>query len=135
VDVAVLIVLIVLVLSFAPGHGLGGWTLALVSAVLVGVVMGIVGRRYPSIYGQRRTPQTAPTQVGAEIGGWVDVLTPTQTFATRRLLGKPAVAVSGPLAGRDRGVHDVRIHRVLLDAHTVVLRDFVGCEADPVGPG
>jgi O-antigen/teichoic acid export membrane protein len=55
VDVVVLGVLVVLVLSIAPGHGFWGWALALGGAVVVGAVIGIVGRRHQWIYGQRRT--------------------------------------------------------------------------------
>jgi O-antigen/teichoic acid export membrane protein len=54
-DVVVLIVLVILVLRFVPGHGLWGWVLAVAGVVLVGVVMGIVGRRYPWIYGRRHS--------------------------------------------------------------------------------
>jgi hypothetical protein len=47
-DVVVLVVLVVLVLSLAPGHGLWGWALAFLGAVLAGAVVGIVGRRHGS---------------------------------------------------------------------------------------
>jgi len=52
VDVIVLGVLVVTALTLVPGHGLWGWALALVAVVSVGVVVGIVGRRYPWIHGQ-----------------------------------------------------------------------------------
>ena len=53
VDVIVLGVLVLTALMLAPGgHGLWGWALALVAVVSVGVVVGIVGRRYPWIHGQ-----------------------------------------------------------------------------------
>ena len=55
-----------------------------------------------------------------------------QLKKTRRLLGKPAVAVRGRLAARDRGVRDPSIRRVLLDARAVALRDFVGGETERV---
>ena len=53
-DVIVLVVLVALVLSLAPGHGVLGWVLAFVGAVLAGAILGAFGRRYPWIYGQRR---------------------------------------------------------------------------------
>jgi O-antigen/teichoic acid export membrane protein len=52
VDVIVLVVLVVTALTLLPGHGLWGWALALVAVVSVGVVVGILGRRYPWISGQ-----------------------------------------------------------------------------------
>ena len=52
VDVIVLGALVLTALTLAPGHGLWGWALALVAVVSVGVVVGIVGRRYPWINGQ-----------------------------------------------------------------------------------
>lgn len=53
-DVIVLVVLVMVVLSFAPGHGAWGWAVALLGAVAAGGAMGLVGRRYPWIYGRRR---------------------------------------------------------------------------------
>ena len=53
-DVIVLVVLVLVVLSFAPGHGAQGWAVALLGAVAAGAAMGLVGRRYPWIYGRRR---------------------------------------------------------------------------------
>jgi uncharacterized membrane protein len=52
--VIALVVVVGLVLWLAPGHGALGWTLALVGALLIAVVLGLVGRRYPGIYGRRR---------------------------------------------------------------------------------
>jgi O-antigen/teichoic acid export membrane protein len=52
VDVIVLGVLVVSALTLGPGPGLWGWALALVAVVSVGLVVGIVGRRYPWIHGQ-----------------------------------------------------------------------------------
>src|SRR5439155_20850251 len=49
-----------------------------------------------------------------------------------RLLGKPAVAVRGRLAGWNLGVRDPPIRRVLLDARGVALRDLVDREAERV---
>jgi hypothetical protein len=54
VDVIVLVVLVALVLWLAPGHGLWGWACAVGGAVLVGMLVGALGRLYPRIYGQRR---------------------------------------------------------------------------------
>jgi O-antigen/teichoic acid export membrane protein len=54
VDVLVLLILVVLVLNIAPGHGVWGWVLAAAGAVLAGAVLGAFGRRYPWIYGRRR---------------------------------------------------------------------------------
>ena len=48
----------------------------------------------------------------------------------RELLGKPAVAIRGRLAARNRCVRYAPVHRVLLDARSVALRDFVGGEAE-----
>jgi O-antigen/teichoic acid export membrane protein len=59
VDVIVLVVLVVAALTLAPRHGLWGWVLALVAVASVGVVVGIVGRRYPGISGQRRRARRA----------------------------------------------------------------------------
>jgi O-antigen/teichoic acid export membrane protein len=53
VDVIVLVVLVALVLWLAPGHGVWGWAAAVGGAMLVGVVVGALGRRYPWIYGER----------------------------------------------------------------------------------
>jgi hypothetical protein len=53
-DVIALVVLVALVLALAPGHGVLGWALAVVGAVLAGAVLGALGRRYPRIYGVRR---------------------------------------------------------------------------------
>jgi len=55
VDVIVLVVLVVTVVRLAPGHGLSGWALGLVAVMSVGVVVGVLGRRYPWIHGQRRS--------------------------------------------------------------------------------
>jgi hypothetical protein len=54
VHVIVLVILVALVLALAPGHGVLGWVLAVVGAMLVGVVVGLLGRRYQWIYGARR---------------------------------------------------------------------------------
>jgi O-antigen/teichoic acid export membrane protein len=55
-DVIVLIVVVMVVLSFAPGHGAWGWAVALLGAMAAGAAMGLIGRRYPGIYGRRRRP-------------------------------------------------------------------------------
>ena len=48
-------------------------------------------------------------------------------------IGKPAVAVRSRLAGQERGIRDIPISRVLLDARAVALRCLVGGEAERVG--
>jgi hypothetical protein len=53
-DVLVLLVVVTLVLTLAPGHGVWGWVAAIAGAVCAGAVLGAIGRRYPWIYGQRR---------------------------------------------------------------------------------
>jgi hypothetical protein len=53
-DVIALVVVVALVLALAPGHGVLGWVLAVVGAMLIGAVLGALGRRYPWIYGVRR---------------------------------------------------------------------------------
>ena len=54
VDVVVMVVLVVTILGFAPGHGVSGWVLGLVAVISVGVAVGVLGRRYPWIHGQPR---------------------------------------------------------------------------------
>src|SRR5205807_9396031 len=65
-----------------------------------------------------------------------DVLIPRRDLAerspTRRLLGKPAVAVRGRLAAWDQGVRDSTVRRVLLHARTVAPRELVDGEAERV---
>lgn len=41
-------------LLLADGHGWTGFAILLVAALLVGLLMGLVGRRYPRIYSQNR---------------------------------------------------------------------------------
>jgi hydrogenase/urease accessory protein HupE len=54
VDVVVVLVVVLLVLRLAPGHGVWGWVVGFVSAAAAGAITGLLGRRYPQIYGQRR---------------------------------------------------------------------------------
>jgi hypothetical protein len=51
-DMVVLVVVVVAFLAFAPGHGVWGWVLAFLALVLVGAIVGVVGRRYPWIHGR-----------------------------------------------------------------------------------
>ena len=57
VDVVVLSVLVIAFLVFVPDHGIWGWVLALLAVALVGASLGLVGRRYPWIHGQRSRPR------------------------------------------------------------------------------
>ena len=52
VNVIVLGALVLTALTLAPGHGLWDGVRPLTRSVYVGVVVGIVGRRYPWIDGQ-----------------------------------------------------------------------------------
>lgn len=53
-DVLVLVIGVLAVLTFAPGHGAWGWVIGLVAALLGGVVMGLLGPRSPWIHGHPR---------------------------------------------------------------------------------
>lgn len=53
-DVIVLIVALLTVLGLARGQGLWGWALGLAAAVLAGVVMALLGRRFQWIHGRPR---------------------------------------------------------------------------------
>lgn len=53
IDVLVLIVAVVVFVAVVPGHGVWGYILAFVAIALLAAIVGLLGRRYPQIYGKR----------------------------------------------------------------------------------
>lgn len=54
IDVLVLIAAVIAMLALAPGHGVWGYVIGFLTLALVGGAAGLIGRKYPQVYGQPR---------------------------------------------------------------------------------
>jgi hypothetical protein len=53
IDALLLIVAVVLAIAVVPGQGIWGYAIGFVAVALLGAAVGLLGRKYPQIYGQR----------------------------------------------------------------------------------
>jgi hypothetical protein len=52
-DKIALFLAVVLALWLTPGHGLWGWLALFAGAAVLGAILGILGRRFPWVYGAK----------------------------------------------------------------------------------
>jgi hypothetical protein len=53
IDALLLVVAVVALISLSPGHGVWGYLIGFLAVALLGAVVGLLGRKYPQIYGKR----------------------------------------------------------------------------------
>jgi hydrogenase/urease accessory protein HupE len=59
IDALLLIVAVVVAIAVAPGLGVWGYVIGFVAVALLGAAVGLLGRKYPQIYGQRSRRRTS----------------------------------------------------------------------------
>jgi VIT1/CCC1 family predicted Fe2+/Mn2+ transporter len=56
------IVAVVAMLALAPGHGVWEYIISFLALALLGATVGLLGRKYPQVYGQRSRRRGSPGQ-------------------------------------------------------------------------